>query len=146
MSTVAERVVEIQVEGRTLGLAREDLAGAVVRALEIKRQIKALETELDKALADVRFGVDQAGLKDRPLHLAAEGLGKVSISETQSVRIDNLKGLVEVAGMPVLDMVSARPQKEMLELLLSADSALGNKMRDFCSIERRESVSVRVKM
>ena len=82
MSTVAERVVEIQVEGRALGLAREDLAGAVVRALEIKRQIKALETELDKALADVRFGVDQAGLKDRPLHLAAEGLGKASISET----------------------------------------------------------------
>ncbi|GEM_PF-4386820 len=146
MSAVAERMVEIQVEGKTMGLAKEDLAGAVVKALELKRQIKTLEAELDKALADVRFGVNQAGLKDRPLHLTVEGMGKVSISETQSVRIDNLRGLVEVAGLPVLDMVSAGPRKEMMGMLLSADSALGNKMREFCSIERRESVSVRVKM
>ncbi len=147
MSAIAKEasaLVSIEVGGETRGLATEKLAAAVMEAIELKHQIKSMENLLNDALERVKVEVKKAGLSERPLHLVSD-IGKVSLTRGPSVSIADLEGAYGVMGKRLLKLISARPKADLIELVCDADNPIGTKLRSYCTVKERESISVRIK-
>jgi len=142
-----EPLVEIFVDGRLHSVAGERLGHVVCEAIRLKRQIKEAEARLKDLLDEIQARVGHMGIEVRPVSLVPmDDSGRVIVKRSESVSITNLTYLYEILGAALLDLISARPKKELLAVARDGDHPLSKQVRAGLAVEEKESVTVKVKV